>query len=215
MKVTGSWYGGRGMGNVARTVFCLVLAASLGCQKTPQIQPLPAEGVVLAYGDSITYGTGAGEGESYPARLGKMIGRSVVNAGVPGEVSAAGLQRFAETLDREKPSLVILCHGGNDLLRKLDQGALAENLRGMLRHARERGVPVVLVAVPSPDLSLTPPGLYGEIAGEFGVPIDTGSLPKILGKGSLKSDYIHPNAAGYRLLAENLATLLKRSGAIP
>lgn len=198
-----------------RVLCCLFLAVSPGCQRTPQVQPLPAEGVVLAYGDSITYGTGAGEGESYPARLGKMIGRRVINAGVPGEVSAAGLQRFAETLDREKPVLVILCHGGNDLLQKLDQGALGENLRGMLRLARERGVAVVLVAVPSPDLSLTPPGLFADLAGEFEVPIDAKSLPKILGKGSLKSDYIHPNAAGYRVLAENLATLLKRSGAIP
>jgi len=203
------------MGIFSRTLCCLVLAALLGCQKAPQIPPLPADGVVLAYGDSITFGTGAGELESYPAQLGKIIGRRVINAGVPGEVSAAGLQRFAESVDREKPALVILCHGGNDLLQKLDQKSLAENLRGMLRLARERGLPVVLVAVPSPDLSLDPPGLYGEIAEEFDVPIDTKSLPKILGKRGLKSDYIHPNATGYRLLSENLAKLLTRSGAIP
>jgi len=200
---------------IARVICCFFLAAFLGCQNVPQIPPLPAAGAVLAYGDSITFGTGAGEQESYPAQLAKMIGRRVINAGVPGEVSAAGLQRFAETVDRERPALVILCHGGNDLLQKLDQKALAENLRGMLRLARERGLPVVLVAVPTPDLSLTPPGFYGEIAAELEVPIDTKSLRKILGKGGLKSDYIHPNAAGYRLLAENLAKLLRRSGAIP
>lgn len=202
------------MGMFSRILCCLLLGAALGCQRTPPLPPLPAGGAVLAYGDSITFGTGAGEGESYPAQLEKIIGRRVVNAGVPGEVSAEGLRRFAETLDREKPALVILCHGGNDLLRKLDRSSLAENLRGMLRLARDRGVPAVLVAVPSPDLSLTPPGLYGEVASEFGVPVDGKSLGKILGKGPLKSDYIHPNAAGYRLLAENLAGLLKRSGAL-
>jgi len=200
---------------IAKIFCCLFLAAFLGCQNGPQIPPLPAEGVILAYGDSITFGTGAGENESYPAQLEKIIGRKVINAGVPGEVSSAGLQRFAETVEREKPALVTLCHGGNDLLQKLDQKALADNMRGMLRIAREKRLPVVLVAVPSPDLSLTPPGLYAEVAGEFDIPIDTKSLPKILGTGSLKSDYIHPNAAGYRALAENVAKLLKKSGAIP
>ena len=200
---------------IAGVICGLFLAALLGCQNGPTIPPLPAEGVILAYGDSITFGTGAGENESYPAQLEKIIGRRVINAGVPGELSSAGLQRFAGTVERENPALVVLCHGGNDLLQKQDQKALADNMRGMLRIAREKRLPVVLVAVPSPDLSLTPPGLYAEVAGEFDMPIDTKSLPKILGRGSLKSDYIHPNAAGYRALAENVAKLLKKSGAIP
>lgn len=193
----------------------LVLLPVAGCQKTPQVAPLPADGTILAFGDSITYGTGAGENESYPARLGQLSGRRVVNAGVPGEVSTSGLQRLGELLEQEKPGLVILCHGGNDLLQKLDRKALADNLRGMISLARDKGVAVVLIAVPSPDLSLTPPELYEEVAREFALPLEQKSLAKILGKGSLKSDYIHPNAAGYQILAENLLVLLKKSGAIP
>ena len=188
-----------------------LLAACAGSEK---LGPLPVDGVILAFGDSITHGTGAAPGEDYPAQLERLVGRKVVNAGVPGEVTSAGLERLPQVLAQEKPALMILCHGGNDLLQHLDRSAAADNLRAMVRLAREQGVAVVLVAVPAPDLSLAPPPFYGDIAKELHIPIDSKTLPRILGKGSLKSDYIHPNAAGYRLLAEALTKLLTRSGAL-
>lgn len=191
---------------------CLILLS--GCSRGAQLPPLAADGLVLAFGDSITAGIGAGAGESYPDVLGKLIGRTVVNAGVPGEVSAEGLARLPELLEAQKPALLILCHGGNDLLQRLDQGQTAGNLRAMIRLARERGIAVLLVAVPAPDLSLKPPPFYAELAAEFGIPLEAKILAKVLGKGALKSDYVHPNAAGYRQLAEALATLLKKSGAV-
>jgi len=191
---------------------CLSLLT--GCSRGAQVPPLAADGVVLAFGDSITAGTGAGAGESYPDVLSGLIGRKVVNAGVPGEVTAEGLARLPELLELHQPALLILCHGGNDLLRRSDQGQAADNLRAMIRLAQERGIAVLLVAVPTPDLSLKPPPFYAELATEFGIPIESKTLAKILGKGSLKSDYVHPNAAGYRQLAEALTALLKKSGAI-
>jgi lysophospholipase L1-like esterase len=175
---------------------------------------LGADATILAFGDSLTAGSGAAEAESYPAVLAGLTGRKVINAGIPGEVSASGLQRLPELLERERPALLILCHGGNDLLRQQEQTALADNLRSMLRLAGEKGVPVLLVAVPSFNLALEPPTLYAELAKEFNLPIESRILPRILGKSSLKSDHIHPNAAGYRLLAEALFKLLKKSGAL-
>ena len=206
--------------NITRTCLCAVLilvAAMLpaACSKTPQLPLLAADATILAFGYSLTAGTGAGDTESYPAVLTRLTGRKVVNAGVPGEVSAGGVQRLPELLERERPALLILCHGGNDLLARQNHQLIADNLRTMLRIAAERGVPVLLVAVPSPDLMLKPPGLYEELAREFRIPLERKVLAHILGKGSLKSDYIHPNAAGYRLLAEALAELLKKSGALP
>lgn len=189
----------------------LLLAA---CSKTPQLPLLGADATILAFGDSLTAGTGAIGTESYPAVLAGMTGRRVINAGIPGEVSAAGLQRLPELLEREQPALLILCHGGNDLLQHQDQQQLAENLRGMVRIANEKGVAVLLIAVPAPDLNLAPPALYAELAKEFGIPVESKALPHILGKSRLKSDHIHPNAAGYRALAEALFKLLKKSGAL-
>ncbi len=204
-----------------KTRLCAVLflAAALllpsACRSAPQLPLLAADATILAFGDSLTAGTGASDTESYPAVLARLTGRKTVNAGVPGEVSAAGVQRLPELLERERPALLILCHGGNDMLARQDHKLIAGNLRAMLRMAGERGVPVLLVAVPSPDLSLKPPPLYEELSREFHIPLEQKALAHIMGKGSLKSDYIHPNAAGYQKLAEALEKQLKKSGALP
>jgi|SRR5450631_1088223 len=206
--------------NTIRACLCagMILVAAMllvSCSKTPRLPLLAADATILAFGDSLTAGTGAGEAESYPAVLARLTGRNVFNAGVPGEVSAGGVKRLPELLERERPALLILCHGGNDLLARQNHQLIADNLRAMLRIAGEHGVQVLLVAVPSPDLMLKPPKLYEELSGEFRIPLERKALSHILGKSTLKSDYIHPNAAGYRLLAEALAELLKKSGALP
>jgi Lysophospholipase L1 and related esterases len=186
-----------------------------GCSSAPLLQPLPPDAVVLAFGDSLTAGTGATPETSYPAVLSRLIGRTVVNAGIPGEVTAAGLARLAETLDREKPALVLLCLGRNDFLQRLDQAKTGENLRSMVRMMRERGIAVVLIGVPRLGFGVDVPGWYAELAKEAGVPYEGKLLKRILADRSLKSDPIHPNAAGYQQLAEGLAAVLKKNGALP
>ena len=104
---------------------CLLLA---GCTPQPELEPLAADAVVLAFGDSLTFGTGAAPDESYPEVLSGLIGRTVVKAGVPGEVSADGLLRLPAVLDREQPALLLLCHGGNDQLQRLDPARLADTV---------------------------------------------------------------------------------------
>lgn len=193
----------------------LTLLQLSACSAGPSLPPLPADGVVLAYGDSLTFGTGAEPEQSYPAVLSRLTGRRVVNAGIPGEVSAEGLARLSVTLEREKPSLVILCHGANDLMKGMDQRRTADNLRAMLAMIRERGASAVLVSVPAIGLSLSPPPFYDQLAAEAGIPCERKILPRILGNRSLKSDIVHPNAAGYRAMAEAFSDLLRKHGALP
>jgi len=73
---------------------------------------------------------------------------------------------------------------------------------------------VVLIAVPKPGLFPSPAGFYTTVAKEFGLPHEETALRKILTDNALKSDLAHPNAAGYARLAEAIADLLKKSGAI-
>jgi acyl-CoA thioesterase-1 len=186
----------------------------VACSSSAKLPHLAGDAVILAFGDSLTFGTGAAPAESYPAILERLVGRRVVNAGVPGEVTGEGLSRLPDVLQREKPALLILCHGGNDLLRQLGRQQTADNLRAMIRLAREQGVAIVIIAVPSPGLSLSPPSFYREIAKEMGLPIEEEALTMVLSDGNLRSDYIHPNAAGYHRLAESIAALLKKSGAV-
>jgi acyl-CoA thioesterase-1 len=197
-----------------RYVWLLALLLLSACSRTPQLALLPADGVVLAFGDSLTFGTGARTEESYPAVLGQLIGKKVVNAGVPGEVTAEGRARLPAALDEHRPALLILCLGGNDFLRHQDEKEAEVNVREMVRMARERGSDVLLVGVPRLGFGLEVPSLYQSIARDAGIPLEEKALKRILADKSLKSDPIHPNAAGYRQLAEALARALQRAGAV-
>jgi lysophospholipase L1-like esterase len=200
-------------------LFALLLAFALSalaaCSDAPPPLPrLGADDVVLAFGDSITYGTGARPEESYPEVLAQLISRRVVGAGVPGEITANGLQRLPEVLDEVKPRILLLCLGGNDMLRKVEPVAIESNLRTMVRMARDRGIAVVLIAVPKPGLFGGNAAFYQTIARENDLPLEGDILKDILFDNQFKADPIHPNAKGYRRMADAIAGLLRRAGAV-
>jgi len=203
---SGGW---RGL--AALILLALLLAA---CGRSPSLPRLAPDDVVLAFGDSLTSGVGAGRGEAYPEQLARQIGRRVVNAGVPGETTAGGLARLGAELERHRPRLLLLCLGGNDMLRRQDPGETAQNLRAMVRLAQDRGVAVALVGVPQPGLFSGPPAYYAEIAREFGLPYEGEVFGEVLRSPRLKSDPIHANAEGYRRVADRLARLLREAGAV-
>lgn len=182
-----------------------------GCDSGPKIAPLGQDAVVLAFGDSLTYGTGVPAGQSYPDVLADLLGKPVVNAGIPGEVSSAGLKRLPGMLDKHNPTLVILCHGGNDFLRRLDPEATSGNLKAMVDLVQARGADVVLIGVPKLGFGLEVPKFYKAIAEGDDIPFEGDILLDLLGDKSLKSDAIHPNAKGYRLMAEAIHEVINEA----
>jgi len=200
--------------SVCRLFLVLVIAVAAGCGDKPKLSRLPGDAVLLAFGDSLTFGTGAAEHESYPAQLEKRVGRRVVRAGVPGEVTAQALARLPATLDEHAPRLLLLCIGGNDFLRRLGNQQAEANVRAMVKLARTRGIEVLLIGTPEPGFSVTPPAFYAGIAKEFAVPYEDAAIAQVLKDASLKSDPIHPNAQGYGVIAERIAERLRKSGAI-
>ena len=178
------------------------------------LDPIPEDGVILAFGDSLTHGTGARPDESYPAVLEQLSGRTVFNAGNPGELSADGLKRLPGVLAEHSPDLLILVHGGNDMLRKKNLDMAANNLRTMILIAQERNIQVVMMAVPNPTLLLSPAGFYEELADSMGIPIEADAISDVLQYPANKSDTVHPNAKGYRIMAERIHALLVSHGAL-
>lgn len=177
------------------------------CERNPGVL---AEGaVILAFGDSITYGTGAKPGEDYPAVLERLVGRKVVNAGVPGETTAEGLERLPEVLAEVHPALVILCHGGEDMSQELDARQLIANLEAMIRIIKGAGAEVLLVAVPPPAPYFQAAPFYARIAREMEIPIEVNALSNILSRNEMRSEGLHPNAKGYAELARILSKRLK------
>ena len=197
-------------------IFLLLISLLPGAcsDQIPEIL-LADEAVLLAFGDSITYGTGAKEQQSYPVFLSQLSGHRVINAGIPGEVTAQGRQRLPGLLDKYKPGLLILCHGGNDLLRRFNTADTRANLEAMIDSASQRNIPVLLIGVPSFGLLfLESNEMYGEVAEKYALLYEGEVLPRVESDPDLKADRIHPNAEGYRQMAMAVYELLQDSGAL-
>jgi acyl-CoA thioesterase-1 len=194
-------------------VFVALLTAC--ADNKPQLPLLSPDAVILAFGDSLTFGSGTDKAKSYPAVLAQLTGHTVINAGIPGEVTAAGLQRLPALLAQYKPELLILCHGGNDLLRKLNSAATRSNIEAMIKAAAQHNIPVLLIGVPQPALLfMESAGIYNEIAAQYKLVYEGEILPAVEADNSLKSDRIHPNAKGYNLMADAIYRLMQESGAL-
>lgn len=202
-----------------RRHFLLLTAAALtACgKKAPKHSALPRGSAVLALGDSLTYGYGANPTESYPARLAELTGWTVTNGGVSGDTSAQALARLPELLREHIPRLVIISIGGNDFLRRQPENETRTNIRAIIQACKAAGAETLLVGVPGVGVgaALGYPGdhpLYADLAKAENVPYYANGWSQILGKDALKSDQIHPNAAGYAEFARGLTAYLKENG---
>lgn len=182
--------------------------------------PVPAGATVLALGDSITHGTGAASGQDWPRLLAGMTGWHIVNAGIPGDTAQNARGRIGPLLNEHRPALIIIELGGNDFLRRRSPVAVKEDLRDILRQAKASGAQVLLLAVPAPSLlaavasRLSDAPLYQALAKEEGVGLVPDVLSDVLSDEELRADQIHPNAAGYRQLAEGLYARMHALGLV-
>ncbi|MFT6925583.1 MAG: acyl-CoA thioesterase-1 [Psychromonas sp.] len=199
-----------------RSIFYFpVLAFLLSCSEpTIMLTPLSQEQPILAFGDSLTFGYGASTTQSYPAQLSELINISIINAGINGELSRDGLARLDALLALHKPQLLLLCHGANDMIQKRDLTLMAENLKEMIGLARERKIQVVLIAVPRPGLILSPFAQYQQVADDMRVVIENDIITDTLQQPKYHSDLIHPNGLGYQQIAQAIANLLEKHGAL-
>lgn len=181
---------------------------------------------ILAFGDSLFAGYGVGKENSYPALLQdslrtRGVNAMVANAGISGDTSAAGLQRFAFTLDAqdEAPDLVIIELGGNDLLRGLSPEQTRANIAQMIEEAQGRDIPVLLMGMRAPpnygpEFQEKFDGLYGDLAREYGTALIPFWLESIYQDASLfQNDRIHPTEEGIEQLVS--ATVKEVQSAIP
>ena len=188
--------------------------ALTGCDDKPQLKPLAQGDTVLAFGDSLTAGRGVSREYAYPAVLQALIGRTVINAGVSGELTEEGLKRLPELLDRHDPQLLILLEGGNDILQNRSLESAKANLSAMIALAKDQERDVVLVGVPTKSLFATTASLYTELAEEHQIPLEENIISSLLKKPAMKSDSVHFNRAGYSALADAIHVLLSDSGAL-
>lgn len=173
---------------------------------------------MLALGDSLTQGVGANADASYPSLLAERTGWKVVNAGVSGETSKQIADRLPGLLDEHRPSLAILCAGGNDWLQRRSEQVVQGEITRMLQLCKARVTPVLLVAVPELSLSAALTGrmkdhsIYQTLAKDNRVALLPDAWSEVLGNSALRADQVHANAAGYARFTELLLAHARASG---
>jgi acyl-CoA thioesterase-1 len=192
----------------------------------PAIPVMGPERTIIAFGDSLFAGYGLDPRDSYPEKLegalrAKGINADVINAGVSGDTTAAGLNRLEFTLaaQDQPPELFILELGGNDLLRGLEPEETKANLGKMLTILKAQNVPVLLMGMRAPpnygpEYQAQFDALYRDLAKEYGATLIPFWLEDIYREPELfQSDRIHPTADGIeRLVASTLGEV---EGALP
>lgn len=167
--------------------------------------------VWVAFGDSLTAGPGIEPDQRYPVLLEKHFGIPVLNYGVNGDTTLDGRRRLQAAL-AERPQLVILLLGGNDLLQKKPRKPTLENLNAMVREILQSGAALVLAGVDAPIGGTGFPGEVRDLAARYKVPVIPNILKGINRRPSLMlSDRIHPNAAGHERMAEKLIETIERA----
>lgn len=178
---------------------------------------LPATATVriLAFGDSLTFGSGLAEPDGFVPQLEAWLHAHgardaiVLNAGVPGETTAEGLARVEQTLDETRPDAVLVALGANDLLRGLSTSRMFANLDGILAAVTAEGVPALLAGLPPPPTWRrgdrdTYRDTFRTVADEHGAIYVPSFLGGMSGQGMgavrrmMQPDGIHPNAEGVR-----------------
>ena len=188
------------------------------------VEPRSDAPLVVAFGDSLFAGYRLGPSEGLAPALDAALERGgvdaeVVNAGVSGDTSAAGLQRLAFTLDGQPkaPALVIVGLGGNDMLRGVAPAETRANLDAILAELKRRRIPAMLsgmVAAPNMGVDYASEfnAIYPALARKYDVPLYAFTLDGAIGRpGLMLRDGIHPSAAGVEVIAGRMAPVVKQA----
>jgi acyl-CoA thioesterase-1 len=164
--------------------------------------------VWVAYGDSLTSGYGASEGNDYPSLLAKKLGIPIQSVGAPGQASADALAHVGQVAQMQ-PRVVLLCFGGNDTLQSVPHAETFQNLAQVIDQLQAVGAFVVLIGIRSASVRDKYHSEFKTLAREKRVLLVPNILGGVLGNPSLMSDYVHPNDQGYAAIAERLEKVLR------
>ncbi len=190
--------------------YCLLFTVFLtGCMKK-KINNTGSQGKnIICFGDSITFGYGVEVKETYPVALEKMTHKPVINAGIDGDTSTEAAKRLETDVLSRDPYLVIIEFGGNDFLRKIPTNVTVDNIRIMVDKIQAKGAMVAIADISASLLMRDYHQPYRKIAREKGAIFIPSVMSGIITNPKMKSDFFHPNATGYQLIAERVYRCIK------
>jgi len=168
--------------------------------------------IIICFGDSLTFGTGADSGMDYPSQLAAMIGKPVVNKGVSGDTTASALPRLNRDVLSARPDIVLITLGGNDLKNGVAKNTAFGNLKYIVETIQNRGAKVIIGGLKIPGLDRGFGQGYRDLAKQTGAALIPDIFDGIVDNPNLMSDPIHPNNAGYRIVAQRFYKALGPTG---
>lgn len=194
---------------IKRLVLILFMGLLITACNQNNYPRLSEDAIILAFGDSLTFGYGADRNQSYPVILEELTQLTVINAGISGETTSEGIKRFQTEIDKHHPDLIVLLEGGNDILRNHNLATTKNNLAQMIELAQSLNIQVVLIGVPEKKLFSDSAELYSQLAETYQLVYEQDLLSELLKSPQYKSDGVHFNSQGYRKLAEGIKELLE------
>jgi len=176
---------------------------------TDTVTNYPSEGTtIVAFGDSLVAGVGATPRNDFVSVLSREIGKPIVNLGVAGDTTRDGLARIDAVLV-EDPKVVLLLLGGNDYLQNIPQSETFANLATMIESIHESGAVVILLGVRGGILRDNYKAEYDRLANTYQTAYVPDVLGGLFGNTDLMSDPVHPNDAGYQIIADRVVPVLQ------
>ena len=171
-------------------------------------------------GDSLSAGFGLLEAQAYPALIQQKLNEDgyawdVVNAGISGDTTAAGLQRIDWALGQGDVRILVLELGANDGLRGLPVAEMKKNLAAIIERARGKRISVLLAGMEAPpnfgpEYTVSFRQVYRDLARDYKITLLPFLLDKVAGVPSLnQGDGIHPNIEGARIVADTVWHVLR------
>lgn len=173
------------------------------------VKNYPSSGTdIVAFGDSLVEGVGASSPDkNFVSVLSQKIGQPIVNLGVSGDTTEAGLTRVSQ-IDQYRPKVVLLLLSGNDRLRQIPEEQTLENLEKIITYMQDRGAVVIVLGVKGNVLSNSFGKKVEKLAHDSGAAFVSDVLDGLFGNTKYMSDPIHPNDLGYEKVAEKVYPVL-------
>jgi len=189
-----------------------------------EIQENDQQKTLVFFGNSLTAGYGLDPEDAFPYLIEQKLDSlgkdyKVINAGLSGETTAAGLSRVDWILDQYDIDVFVLELGGNDGLRGIDLEETKSNLEKIIEKVRaeEDDVEIILAGMQippnmGPDYTSEFRNIFPEVAEDKDVSLIPFLLENVGGEKELNlGDGIHPNEKGHKIVAENVWRVLKQS----
>jgi len=163
---------------------------------------------IVAFGDSLVEGVGAREGNDFVSLVSSDIGEDIINMGKSGDTTSSALQRLEKDVLTKNSKIVIILLGGNDYLQRISIDSTFENLETIVKEIQKTGAIVVLLGVRVGVLKDIYASHYKKLVRDTNAYYVPNVLQDIIGNANRLYDTIHPNDAGYRIIADRVSPVV-------